>query len=589
MESLAPSEPSISCDQKLSSSPRPPIKSRPLVAAPSPSKAAPFDQICTPEKPVQLPGRARNRSVAFSVKEVNKVALGLQRSAYRSDLTRSDDDLLSVEEQMEAGSGSGSVHKPSRAKTPVKLPEKYEILCEFFNCMESSIRLLRLKGTMSTFSNVCTSIRQLTERRFTYGHLAQLKYILPEAISIKKVLSHDEITCCMKPELQVALQIEAIANNVKPKDGGAYSILRKVFRERLLEFFKEHPEGDEIPEEQLPHPFSQTKPTILPQVTRVSTNSTFLEPSSDTPSQQQFAVPSHMSGSFQRRFFRKIPLSEAEKTSLTCFNEPSPKEDPFISVVQSPIKFSTKSLVSEKPLISSPILKASSSNSRTHEEETKRLKADSHFAKDLNNIKGTPAKLISTPARLMATTPEIQTLKRSRPTMDHDTPPAKKSAKRSTRAKLFATPTKSPKALDEHDRSPSLSTDDDVLHFLPDTLLQSVRGKEKKALEEKQAGVANAMRRQKLIACLPSTFDMILLIFQSAKRSVMTKHELIYKIIASHCKIVDRGEVEEQLKLLLELVPDWISEKTVSSGDILCCVDKISSAEEIRQRLAEAR
>lgn len=124
MESLAPSEPSISCDQKLSSSPRPPIKSGPSVTAPSPSKAAPFDQMCTPEKPVQLPRRARNRSVVFSVKEVKRVALGLQRSADRSDLTRSDDDLLPVEEQMGAGSGSGSVHKPSRAKTPVKLPEK---------------------------------------------------------------------------------------------------------------------------------------------------------------------------------------------------------------------------------------------------------------------------------------------------------------------------------------------------------------------------------------------------------------------------------------------------------------------------------
>ena len=30
------------------------------------------------------------------------------------------------------------------------------------------------------------------------------------------------------------------------------------------------------------------------------------------------------------------------------------------------------------------------------------------------------------------------------------------------------------------------------------------------------------------------------------------------------------GEVEEQLKLLLELVPDWISEKIACNGDTLC-------------------
>ncbi|KAG1354905.1 CDT1-like protein a, chloroplastic [Cocos nucifera] len=550
MESLATSEPSISTDKKPSSSPCPPTKSLPPVAAaPSPSKAAPTDQIWTPEKPVQLPRRARNRSVALSVKEVKKVALGLQRSADRSDLPRSDDDLQSVEEQLGAGLGVGSISKPSKAKTPVKLPEK----------------------------------------RFTYGHLAQLKYIMPEAILIKKVLSHDETTCCMKPELQVTLQVEATANNVKQKDESGYSIMRKVFRERLVEFFKEHPEGDDIPEEQLPLPFSQAKRNILPQVARGSGNSTTLEPSSSTPSHQQFAVLSHMSGSFQRRFSQKIPIPGAEKTSLTCINKPSLKDDPPVSVAPSPIKFSSKPPVSKKSLISSPILLASPGNKRTDKEATEKLKPENCSSKDLNNLEATPAKLISTPARLMTATPEIQTSKRSCPSMGYATPPPKKSAKRSTRTKLFTTPTKSTKAVDEDDGSRSLSVDDNVLSFLPETLLQSIREKEKRVLEEKEAGVANAMRRQKLIACLPNIFDMILLIFQSANRSVMTKQELIYKIIASHCKIVDRGEVEEQLELLLELVPDWISEKKASSGDILCCVNKITSPEEIRQRLAEAQ
>jgi chromatin licensing and DNA replication factor 1 len=30
------------------------------------------------------------------------------------------------------------------------------------------------------------------------------------------------------------------------------------------------------------------------------------------------------------------------------------------------------------------------------------------------------------------------------------------------------------------------------------------------------------------------------------------------------------GEVEEQLALLEKFVPDWISEKTSRSGDVLC-------------------
>lgn len=60
-------------------------------------------------------------------------------------------------------------------------------------------------------------------------------------------------------------------------------------------------------------------------------------------------------------------------------------------------------------------------------------------------------------------------------------------------------------------------------------------------MQEKQAGFADAIRRQKLIASLPNIFDMILLTFQSWKRSVMTKHELTNKLISSHSKIVDQG------------------------------------------------
>lgn len=61
-------------------------------------------------------------------------------------------------------------------------------------------------------------------------------------------------------------------------------------------------------------------------------------------------------------------------------------------------------------------------------------------------------------------------------------------------------------------------------------------------MEDRDAGVIEAKRRQQMIACLPKLFDMIHLIFQSMKRSVMTKQELMYKIIANHCDIVDKGK-----------------------------------------------
>ncbi|CAL9198077.1 CDT1-like protein a, chloroplastic [Musa acuminata AAA Group] len=574
--------------------PRPPISAgkRPDRPLESPAKGTSMaDQIWTPEKPARLPRRSGNRSIAFSVKEVRKVALGLQTAADRPDHSRSgnDDDLQSVEQQLGASSVPGSSPKSSKARGVIKLPEKYEILCEFFNCMESSIRLLRLKGSMCTFANILSSIQHLTERRFTYAHLAQLKYIMPEAIIIKKVILHDEATCCMKPELQVTLQVDAIAKNINGKTESGYSILRKVFRERIVGFNKEHPEGDDVPEEQLPHPFNQTKPSVLPIVSNANAKLTCTKPSSSATSHQQFSVPSHLSQSFQRRFSRKFPTHGSEQTPLMSFGKACPKDDLSVPLASSPSKCNLKPPIFRNSMLGSPISSTISSKCGTSEEETQKFIRTDNFPHNEQNVKeGTPAKLVSTPLRLMSNTPDMPTPKRCRTTPSCDSPLSNKSVKRSTRTKLFMTPTKSAKAGDEEYEDRSLSADDDVLNIIPESLLQSIKEKERKTAQEEEAGVSNAIRRQKLIASLPCIFDMILLIFQSWKRSVMTKNELIYKLLSSNCKIVDRGEVEEQLKLLLELVPDWISEKIAYSGDILCCVTGSSNPEEIRRRLAEA-
>jgi chromatin licensing and DNA replication factor 1 len=46
-------------------------------------------------------------------------------------------------------------------------------------------------------------------------------------------------------------------------------------------------------------------------------------------------------------------------------------------------------------------------------------------------------------------------------------------------------------------------------------------------------------------------------------------------------------EVEEQLILLQEIVPEWMSEKKSSSGDVLVCINKLASPLTIRSRLEE--
>eukprot|EP00268_Persea_americana_P000809 TRINITY_DN10247_c0_g1_i1.p1 TRINITY_DN10247_c0_g1~~TRINITY_DN10247_c0_g1_i1.p1 ORF type:complete len:598 (+),score=133.03 TRINITY_DN10247_c0_g1_i1:89-1795(+) len=530
----------------------------------------------TPEKPICLPRRAKNRGVAFSLKEVRSFAQGLQKNQRGSSHLK---DLQKAEDPIDAASILDSVPKSAKAKAHTKLPEKYVMLVEFFNCLVSSIRLLRLKGLRSTFTNISPQIETLTDRRFSYGHLAQLKYVLSEAISIEKILIRDERTLCMKPDLQVVLQFDAfeISGKQKPKPESGYSILKKMFHARLLDFFKTHAEGEEIPAEILPEPFNETKLNAFPGITDAS-----------------LQRPSHMSQSFQRRFSQKI-MPESEETKLHPSTSPlkpiapaiTTQQPPHVSAFESPIKCVSKPPTSKRSFTfcSTQFKLPQSSPLASREEERKPTKSEDHTPKELDGIEGTPLKRVFTPSKPLITTPKLRTPKRYRPNPDDDSTSPNKSVSRPLK---FNTPVKKKKARAEQDEDAMSSVDAAIIKLLPDTLLQSVRDKERKAMEDHDAGVIEAKRRQQMIGCLPKLFDMIHLIFQSMKRSVMTKQELMYKIIANHCDIVDKEEIEEQLKLLQELVPDWISGKMSSSGDFLFCVNTTRSPTSIHARLAVA-
>ncbi|XP_043690914.1 CDT1-like protein a, chloroplastic isoform X1 [Telopea speciosissima] len=551
----------------------------------------------TPEKPTQLPRRIRNRgAVAFSVNQVKEFAQGLRTShieglSDRQDQSRSNANVSSVESQKRPESSSGLVGKSSKSSEgSTKLPQKYELLGEFFDSMESSIRLLQLKGSMSTFMNICSKIESLTDRRFSYAHLAQIKYILPEAILIKKILLQDERTLCMKPELQVTLQSNAFKNDKKQKKGTRYFSLRKVFRERILDFFKAHPEGNEIPGETLPEPFNQAKQVLSSTVTACKPSLPNETSSNALP--HPTAVASHLSKSFQKRFSQKvlpklsddIPKPSALPPSNPCPKESSSNEETLTSVAPSSLGCSSKS--------TNKILSRfyASPSTVAQCKETEPMNSEDFSSSEIAGTQGTPAKLTSTPIKLMSITPVSQTPKRCRMSPDDDSNTPNKLTRRPsrTRSLKFDTPVKNEKPDDELNVMERAIVDTDIIDILPEALLKSIREKERKAMVQQDARVSQANQRQQMIACLPKLFDMILLIFQSINRSVMTKEELMHKIIASHFDIIDRREAEEQLKLLEELIPDWISRKVACSGDYLIRVNKNASPELIRSKLAEA-
>lgn len=76
-------------------------------------------------------------------------------------------------------------------------------------------------------------------RKFTYSHLAQIKYILPEAIQIEKILVHDKKTLCMKPDMKIGLLFDVVKGHSEQSD---FLALLQLFASRLLSFLIKHPQ-----------------------------------------------------------------------------------------------------------------------------------------------------------------------------------------------------------------------------------------------------------------------------------------------------------------------------------------------------------
>ncbi|BFG42983.1 hypothetical protein CerSpe_292570 [Prunus speciosa] len=590
----------------------------------------------TPEKPQQLRRRARNCNIALSIEQVRRSA---SKSLFKSNQKQRTDQIDSWPEETQ---------KKTRIRRPVKLPEKYEILGEFFNCLDISIRRLRKKGLKSIFTNICPAIEYLTERRFTYGHLAQLKFVLPEVIEIKKLLVWDERTCRRKLDLHVSMNIVAVENNgmLKSQGGGAIMHLRKAFWKRLADISKSHPEDYEIPEETLPHPFdaakqhmhsdrvkfpsssstgeveqpavsticlrgdeipdethpmpsNQSKEDLNSNINHTPKRSLVIKTSVELPKNQQPAIAAYLSQSFQMQSSQEVTRTDAQAPNISL---PNSNLDAVCFIEETK---TASSLYGQVPA--------------TPTKKIWPIKDDDGLPRTSASITLTPEKLASTPARLMTLTPALHPPKRCHMSPDDDsTSSPNKLVKRlpCSRSLKFNSPmknkmsspddisTSSPNKLVRHppcSRSLKFNTpvknnmfeeeavvlddassDSDVFDVLPEDLLQSLRDKERKAISQ-------AKRRRQMISSLPELFNMIHFLFQSLNYSFMKKEDLVDKIIFSHSDIVDEGEVEEQLKLLVELVPEWISENLAPGRDLLVKINKISNPESIRARLEDAK
>ncbi|AEC08516.1 CDT1-like protein A [Arabidopsis thaliana] len=529
---------------------------------PNPSSVA----LPTPEKPLEnMLSRSRNRSVALSVKEIRQAA-GSRR--------RSEDPVASSAKSrlfFDSSSSSPSKRKSSNKNAEKeKLPEKYENLGKFFEALDNSMLLSKLRGSKPTFSNISKQIEHLTERRFCYSHLAQIKHILPEAIEIKRVLIHDETTCCMKPDLHVTLNADAVEYNDKSKSESKKIALRKVFRARLADFVKAHPQGDEVPEEPLPEPFNRRKPVENSNV-EVKRVSSLMEEMASIPASKLFSSPITSTPV-------KTTSSLAKPTSSQINIAPTPTK---------PTSTPAKQTLSEINILPTPVKPVST---------LAKFPSTPAIIDSTPVITATPPEFASTPARLMSTSLAARPLKRSNGHTNPDdisADPPTKLVRRSLSLNFDSYP-EDERTMDFTDDIPidqvpeeDVSSDDEILSILPDKLRHAIKEQERKAIEDQNPAISLAKRRRKMIACLPKLFNVIHYLIQSIRRWVITKEELVHKIIAGHSDITDRKEVEEQLILLQEIVPEWMSEKKSSSGDVLVCINKLASPLTIRSRLEE--
>ncbi|KAF3793627.1 CDT1-like protein b [Nymphaea thermarum] len=500
---------------------------------------------------------------------------------------------------------SGDVGKNEPA---AKLPPRYESLCDQFASLVSSIRLLRLKGYAPTFANICSSVQVLTNKGFSRRHLAQLKSFMPEAIEIGTTLLHDEKSCCMKPQILIQLRPEALKLT-----GDKYLALSKVMRARVMAFVESKQEDAEIPEEILPETFREVQEAChdadVPE-SRINVNLDHgVNPSSSRPVDgstiENVALPPLGSflSRFKRRFTQKTPLPECEKTqllSLTTAQEVSLSDGPnpqaTSSTEDSPSNVQMDSLepfssqissfassIESTPTKASMLGKELDSTPLGDSKAGAKIKNDLYCSRKGLEVSETPTREPdSTPKRLMSSTPSLLTPKRARVTPESGSTLYTKGQRRVTRPKAlnFLSPINS---VEKENGKGRLSTDEEIVRTLSPTLLKSLDEKERKKMVENEAKAHN-----KMINCLPKLFDMIYVVFQAARCTVITKEELIYKIMAKDLDIVDRGEIEEQLKLLQEMIPDWISEKKFGGDFVFCICKKISDPESLRARLMMA-
>ncbi|KAF3327930.1 CDT1-like protein a [Carex littledalei] len=385
-----------------------------------------------------------------------------------------------------------------------ELPDNYKILVDLFNKMVTSIRLLRLRKKTTSLKNISAQVDVLANRKLLTRHVAQMKYLLPDAVQIEKILSHDEETSHMYPDLKITLTmdfLESLHVNQSPS-----MALCKAFHTSVLKFVSLHPKNTEIPEAILPEPFNSSgKNSDLKRIFKVPSPQLLPTNLSEEP----LWNASHLPSSFRKSTFQNLNV-QVKTIHATELIPPQPEVTRVFTDFVSPL----------------PVVKEAGVIASTPNREGKLADAV---------LMGTPAQ--QTPQRPLLT-------------------PSDKCASEKDDNKVAVNRSARKLNFQESEADGAISDVVVASSFLGDNEgCVSVNKTVASIGEEKPAS-------------LPSTFDAICLISQSKDCSLITKKELVYKILCNNLEIEETYEIEEHLATLEELFPEWICKKAVPNGEV---------------------
>ncbi|KAK1384125.1 CDT1-like protein a, chloroplastic [Heracleum sosnowskyi] len=453
-----------------------------------------------------------------------------------------------------------------------ELPQKYKTISDFFDGMTTSVRLLSLRKKSTTFRNISTQVQILARREFLYKHLAQIKYILPEAVKTERILIHNEKNMCMEPEMKISLLFDIVEGHA---EGSDYLALRSLFTSRLFNFLFANTESCEIPEAALPEPFNKGNINITAD--QLPLDSYTVPPPSlgEVESSKSCNLPPSFSRHFSQKAITETTQLLGSPNSLLPIKCDSLKQEDTEQEKESPASCVESTNATNPVYLPNPPCFSSIT------------------------CESTPMKITCEKENLTVETPAQLTPQRSLPSCDvkiktgsilHK-PTSSVSAKRTLD---FSYSEGKGRILDfgdgvmqheevAHDTMPGRETSDVVEKgclAVPQLKVSSCC-----TSDDRITNQSGSPSRQQIFSCLPDIVNIINNIFQCANCSSITKEELVHKIIMNALDVVERREVEEQIDLLEKLVPDWIGKKLAPSGDILYNIKKVSDLKSVSERL----